>query len=323
MSVSVVIPAYNAEQYLGAAIDSALKSSQPPDEIIVVDDGSTDRTAEVAAGFGGVVSVIEGSHAGAAAARNRGAARAGGSALMFLDADDLLGREALSSLTGAIRRSRAGVALGPWYRLEYVDEKWVRRPASCPPRVPGHDPLQGWLMGWYHPPCAILWSRQAFEKTGGWDETLTVNDDGELIMRALALGIPFTTTSSGASYYRRARKNEETLSGAGRTEEGLHSRMRSLDKVAGLLMEAGTLKRYKRQLAFAYDDIALASADRFPALSRRAWEMAEEYGGPKWKRNLRRSWSLRLARLGRLIRTSAGKDLDGPVAAGADDLEGR
>ncbi len=87
--LSVVIPAYNAEKYLGAAINSVLAQGHPSTEIVVVNDGSSDRTREVAQSYGSQVHCLSQDHAGAAAARNRGVDAARGAYLAFLDADDL------------------------------------------------------------------------------------------------------------------------------------------------------------------------------------------------------------------------------------------
>jgi glycosyltransferase involved in cell wall biosynthesis len=84
-SVSVVVPAYNAEATLGRCLAALSKQTRPPDEIIVVDDGSTDGTAELARRHG--VRVIGQANAGAAAARNAGAQAAQGDLLLFTDAD--------------------------------------------------------------------------------------------------------------------------------------------------------------------------------------------------------------------------------------------
>jgi glycosyltransferase involved in cell wall biosynthesis len=85
---SVVIPAYNAEAFLARAIDSVLAQTWPAEEIIVVDDGSSDASAEVAARYGGPVRVLRQANAGVSAARNTGAGAATGDWLAFLDADD-------------------------------------------------------------------------------------------------------------------------------------------------------------------------------------------------------------------------------------------
>lgn len=88
-SVSVIIPAHNAEAYLADAIKSVLAQTTPPNEIIVVDDGSTDRTSDVARSFGRQVCYLHQSNAGPAAARNRGVAEARSGWVAFLDADDV------------------------------------------------------------------------------------------------------------------------------------------------------------------------------------------------------------------------------------------
>ena len=88
MTISVVIPAYNAEKYIGRAIDSVLGQSRVADEVIVVDDGSVDDTAAVVEGYGEKVRLIRQENAGASVARNRGIEAASGEWIAFLDADD-------------------------------------------------------------------------------------------------------------------------------------------------------------------------------------------------------------------------------------------
>lgn len=87
-SFSVIIPAYNSETTLARAIDSVLVQSYPAQEIIVVDDGSTDGTSEVAARYASKIRYIRQDNAGVSSARNRGAQAASGDWLAFLDADD-------------------------------------------------------------------------------------------------------------------------------------------------------------------------------------------------------------------------------------------
>src|SRR4051812_32070906 len=87
-TVTVVIPTYNQARYLPSAIETALAQSEPPVEVVVVDDGSTDDTAAVLEGFAGQVTAIRTANAGVAAARNTGAREAKGDLLAFLDSDD-------------------------------------------------------------------------------------------------------------------------------------------------------------------------------------------------------------------------------------------
>jgi glycosyltransferase involved in cell wall biosynthesis len=86
--ISCIVPVYNGERYLAEALDSILAQTYRPLEILVVDDGSTDRTPEVIAGYGSAARTLHQPNAGPAAARNRGIAAASGAFLAFLDADD-------------------------------------------------------------------------------------------------------------------------------------------------------------------------------------------------------------------------------------------
>ncbi|MBV8096639.1 MAG: glycosyltransferase [Acetobacteraceae bacterium] len=87
-SVSVIIPAYNSERTIARAIESALAQTIPPLEIIVVDDGSSDRTAEAVSDFGSAARLLKKPNGGPASARNLGARHASGNWLAMLDADD-------------------------------------------------------------------------------------------------------------------------------------------------------------------------------------------------------------------------------------------
>jgi glycosyltransferase involved in cell wall biosynthesis len=88
MNISVVIPCFNRERRIAAAIESALAQTAPPSEVIVIDDGSTDRSAAVAASMGPPVRVIRSENRGPGAARNAGIEAARGDWIAFLDSDD-------------------------------------------------------------------------------------------------------------------------------------------------------------------------------------------------------------------------------------------
>lgn len=276
MRLSVVIPCLNAAEWLDQTLRSVLDQTRAPDEVIVVDNGSSDDSLAIAARPG--VRTLECAQPGAAAARNVGLATASGDAIMFLDADDVLGPDALAALESGLVARPGGIAACPWKRLEFEHGCWVTRPPSCGDRTPGWDDLAAWLTGWYHPPCAVLWSREALARTGPWDPQISVNDDGDLMMRALAAGVPLVRTRSGTSFYRRLPGARVSLSGARFTRSGLQSRIRVNDKIVGLLEDACRLRRYRRPLALAYDAIADDCGDDHPDLSdhcrRRATTLA-------------------------------------------------
>ncbi len=102
MKISVVIPVYNRESRIAAAIESALAQAVEPFEVIVVDDGSSDHSADVADDFGNPVRVFRTANHGPSAARNRGVREARGDWIAFLDSDDLWMRDKLSSQIAAV-----------------------------------------------------------------------------------------------------------------------------------------------------------------------------------------------------------------------------
>lgn len=274
MRISVVVPCHNAAPYLAQTLGSVLDQTHPPVEVIVVDDGSTDGSLALARRFeersGGVVRVLAQEKAGAPAARNHGAMATTGEALMFLDADDVLGPDTLAALAEAL--PPAGFAGCRWRRLELIDGRWMSRPASCAPRRPDQDALAGWLTGWYYPPCAMLWSREALAHIGGWDESLTINQDGDLVMRALAAGLPLAETAAGSAFYRRA---PHSVSGRGGSPEGIRGRLSVLCKIARLLAEEGRIDPYRPALRQAFNRVAEGAP---PDLAAEARRLARHHG---------------------------------------------
>ena len=280
MFVSVIIPCYNAEAFIGQTIGSLLEQTRHADEIIVVDDGSTDNSAGIARRFGDSVKVLSKRNEGASTARNFGAGHAKGDALMFLDADDVLGPTALEALVAHLERHPDGVVACPWYRLDKVSNRWVRRPPSCPPLEKWQNYLGGWMTGWYHPPCSVLWSRTAYEKAGGWDPALTVNQDGDHMMRALVNGAELHITDRGSAFYRRLPGEQitATVSGAQHTRKGKESQIYVLQKIASMLKERGMLDEYRRSLTMAFDRFRLLCREDFPDLSDKCADLIRQYG---------------------------------------------
>lgn len=278
MKVSVIIPCHNAEAYLAQTLGSVLRQTHRAHEIIVVDDDSSDESVSVLARFAAsrpeLVRPIRLACNSAARARNVGAAESDGDAILFLDADDVLGPDALAGLVAALEGAGEAIAACAWQRLEFVQDRWISRPPSCSPRCHDQDDLAAWLSGWYVPPCALLWSRRAFAGTGGWDERITVNDDGDLVMRALADGVSLRRAARGVAYYRRHPTPHTSLSGRGRTEPGLASRLEVVGKIAQRLGERGRLPRYRQPLHEAFACIARDADGVCDVIAREARQQA-------------------------------------------------
>jgi O-antigen biosynthesis protein len=286
--ISVVVPCYNAEAYLAQTLGSALDQDRPPDEVIVVDDGSTDGSLDIARRFEAaqpdVVRVHHERSGSASRTRNIGADIASGGAILFLDADDVLRPDTVAGLAEALAREPGGVAICPWFRLVHAEEGWEARPPSCVPRRQNQDPLSAWLGGWYHPPCSVMWSRAAFDSAGRWDEHITNNDDGDLVMRALALGVPLVETSDGAGFYRRRADGELSLSDRRFTRRSLQDRLRVVRKIAFLLRESDRLGDYRAALATAFRFVEAAAWAEHPDVARTARALARHYGPPVTRR---------------------------------------
>jgi glycosyltransferase involved in cell wall biosynthesis len=114
LTISVIIPTYNRAKYLRDAIDSALNQSRVPDEILVIDDGSTDETSAVLAQYDSPTRVIRQHNRGRSAARNVGLDEASGDAIMFLDSDDVL-------LPTNLERCASALAADPNVGVIYSD----------------------------------------------------------------------------------------------------------------------------------------------------------------------------------------------------------
>ena len=289
MFVSVIIPCYNGEVFIGQTIGSLLEQTRQADEIIVVNDGSTDDSAGIAGRFGHPVKVLSKKNEGASTARNFGAEHAKGDALMFLDADDVLGPTSLEALVAHLERHPGGIVACPWFRLDKAGDRWVRRPPSCPPLEKWQDYLGGWITGWYHPPCSVMWSRTAYEKAGGWDPAVTVNDDGDHMMRALINGAELHITDRGAAFYRRMPEEQKskTLSGAQFTRKGRESEIYVLQKIATMLKERGMLVAYRRSLTMGLEQLRLLCKEDYPELSDRCNDLIRQYGEPGPVRTVR------------------------------------
>lgn len=134
MHLSIIIPAHNAAEYIAATIQSCLAENSLALEVIVVDDGSTDDTAEIVSAFGSAIVLKKVENGGVSRARNIGAAMAKGEWLLFLDADDILEPHGPASLIAAASAHTAGVAYG------LVNER--RRP-PLPPRITGQAHAAG------------------------------------------------------------------------------------------------------------------------------------------------------------------------------------
>ena len=206
--VSILVPAYNAEKWITQTIDSALSQSWAPKEIIVVDDGSTDRTLEIARTFEPRgVRIATQNNRGAAAARNRALSLAGGEFIQWLDADDLLAPDKIALQMKAAEGDRTDLTLytSPHGVFYYRFKKATFIPNSLWQDLSPVDWLVTSLseMLWMNP-AAWLVSRAITDRAGPWDERLSLNDDGEYFGRVVAACRIVRFIPEAKCYYRQS-----------------------------------------------------------------------------------------------------------------------
>ncbi len=138
--VSIVMPCYNGAAFLAAAVDSVLAQTYRDYELIVVDDGSTDRSAEILAGYGGRLRVIRQSNRGVSAARNNGIGQARGELVGFLDSDDYWDPEFLEEMVQGMADPRTAIAYCGWQNVGAGEGK-----PFVPPDYEGADKMHHML----------------------------------------------------------------------------------------------------------------------------------------------------------------------------------
>jgi len=175
--VSVIIPVFNGVNYLGEAIESVLAQTYAPIEVLVVDDGSTDESAELARSFGGV-RVIQKANGGVASARNAGIAEARGDFLAFLDHDDVHYPTKTELQMHALHAHPEAMFVLCHKRYVLVGEppSWFRGPRDG-------TPVQGFV-----PSCWLV-RREAFSTVGLFDERYSHGPDYDWLARAKDLSV--------------------------------------------------------------------------------------------------------------------------------------
>jgi glycosyltransferase involved in cell wall biosynthesis len=199
MKISVVIPAYNAVPYLKETIESALSQSYAPHEIIVVDDGSTDGTADIARSFGSKIRLLQHANRGVAASRNRGIEEATGDWIALLDADDAFLKDKLLLQAGAVKQNPSALFVYTGMRLLFEDGST----RDC--LAPSQDQL--WPALRYRSlfvPSSVVIQRSALLACGGFDGAFSGAADWELWLRFMRINsrAAFAAVAEPVTIYR-------------------------------------------------------------------------------------------------------------------------
>ena len=184
--VSIIIPAYNAEQFIAATLESALAQTLKDTEVIVIDDGSKDGTARVVQTFP-TVRYVRQTNGGVSTARNHGAALAQGQFLAFLDSDDIWHPDKLRQQVQALEQHPDSVFYRTAFTHQHDDEERIRSGAErqdAPHRVTP-DLLPSFLHP-YFATSTVMVRKSAFDEAGGFDASLRIAEDVDFYLRVLA-----------------------------------------------------------------------------------------------------------------------------------------
>lgn len=313
--VSVLVPAYNAEATLHDALASALGQTYTNLEVIVVDDGSTDRTPEVLAAIeDDRLRVVRQENGGVCAALERATQEARGDYLQILAADDLLGLDKIERQLAALADAPAGclAVCGTVYFMDGQDPddgRYSRGSAA----LDSDDPVQ-WLIDLWTPnkgwglvgAHAWLTPREVDERAGPWDPAIAQDNDGEYFTRVLlqSAGVRW---APARVYYRKFEASGSVSSG--RSERHLRGRMLAVDSKVRHVMPR-TTEANRRQaakvLARQYMDVAFHAHPAYPDLVREAEARAADLGGAPPQR---RFSGTRLKHVERVVGWKAAKRL--------------
>lgn len=219
--VSCIVPVFQGERFVAEAVRSILGQSWTALDVIVVDDGSTDGTAEVLAGFGDRLRVLRQENRGPAAARNRGLEESRGEFVAFLDADDVWVDDKLEA---QLARFEADPSLE--LCSGHIRSFWIPELDEERRRFEDHP---------YHreramlSPCTILARRALFERVGGFDIDLRHGEDTEWFIRAMKSGV-VPETIPRLVVHRRHHFHNLTRTVRPSTEGMLALLKRSLDR---------------------------------------------------------------------------------------------
>jgi glycosyltransferase involved in cell wall biosynthesis len=281
--VSIIIPCYNAAPWLAQTLESALAQTWTDREIIVVDDGSSDSSQDIARGFDarGVRVAVQ-ANRGASAARNHGLRLAQGQFIQFLDADDLLTPDKIAVQVELLHRAGSDcVATCRWGRFTddparaaFVDD------AVFHDFAPVDYLLEHTGAARMMHPAAWLVPRVIADRAGPWNESLSLNDDGEYFARVALAARRMVFATAGASLYRSSLPGSLSRR---RDRRALESVASSMTLIARHLSRAEDSPRVRRALADYWQRLIFEIYPAAPDLRRFAEAEVHALGGSRLK----------------------------------------
>jgi glycosyltransferase involved in cell wall biosynthesis len=235
--VSILIPAYNAAPWIEETIQSALRQDWPRTEIIVVDDGSRDKTLAAAQSFSAAnLSVVTQKNAGASAARNKAFSLCRGDYIQWLDADDLLAADKISRQMEAVEKCADPRTLfsSEWGQFMFRSRRaHFHATALCADQPPVEWLLHKMGENLHMQPASWLVSRELTLAAGPWDTRLSLDDDGEYFCRVIRASRGIRFVPGAKSFYRLSGTG--SLSNVDQSDKKLESLWLSMQLHVGYL----------------------------------------------------------------------------------------
>jgi len=279
-AISLVMPVYNAEGFLQAAIKSVLGQTFADFELIVVNDGSTDQSLSVVSGFQDHrLRVMTQENRGQSVAINRGVVESRGRFIKIVDADDWLNPRHLESQFSSLSDSEQAVSACRWgYFAQQADSPHVR-PESTDQHY--DDPLEwivdslsrdeGMMGGW-----RWLIPRTVWDRAGGYDERLSLNNDFHASIAILLASSGVRFAPDAVYSYRKGQGG--SLSGSV-SRKAMESALLTTELGCDLLLKRENSARIRHLCAIRFQRWAFDFYPRFPDLTVIAEKRAQELGG--------------------------------------------
>ena len=214
--VSILIPLYNSENFIKETIECCLKQTYPNIEIIIVDDGSTDNSLEIAKSFKNEnITIISQTNSGGCVARNRAFELSTGEYIMYLDADDLISPNKIECQMQILASHNDYKVVATCPYEEFTDStnvtfrnRKIYKDYEC-----GLDLLEDeWIFNDCFTVSCFLTHRKLIEETGPWNKNLVKNQDGEFFCRVLSKASYIKYCSKAQFFYRRGHISVSTKS---------------------------------------------------------------------------------------------------------------
>lgn len=206
--VSICIPCYNAEKYIGETLDCLLTQSYGSVEIIVVDDKSSDNSFNVVRDYGSRypnIKLTSSIRKGAACARNQAFAESKGDFIVFFDADDLVDSTFIQTQVDILLHNPNSVSIANWGRFYNNDiTSYKEDPFIIKEDMSFYDWIVKYWTLYRHttPPGRVMIPRTILQKSGLWNEALTLNDDFEFFTRVFLNALDIKYNAKANFYYR-------------------------------------------------------------------------------------------------------------------------